>query len=84
MSKVKEAAPVVEIYTTPNKKTKSGNPLRWRWRLLDADGDVVGKGPHSFKTEEKAIHDVEMHAVIPTGAVLRRPGRDDRKMADAA
>lgn len=73
--------PVVEICTTPNKKTKSGNPLRWRWRILDAQGDVVGKGQHSFKTEEKAIHDVELHAVIPTGTVIRRPGRGDKAMA---
>lgn len=78
MSKTMTAGPVVEVYQTPNKKTKSGNPLRWRWRILDADGEQLGKGRHSFRTEDKALSDLERHAVVPDGTVLRRPGQKDR------
>lgn len=66
------AAPaVVDVFQTFNKKTKTGMPLRWRWRILDKDGDE-SKGPHSFRTEQKCVANLEANAPIPNGVRARR------------
>lgn len=67
---------IVEVFTTPNQKTRSGLPLRWRWRIVDNDSEIA-KGRHSFRSEDKAIIDLHKNAEIPPGAILRRPDRDD-------
>lgn len=70
-------AVVFEVFQTANRKTKTGEPRRWRWKAVDADGDQIAKSRHSFKTEAKAIADLELHANIPDGSILRRPGHSD-------
>lgn len=72
---------VVELFTTPNKMTKSGKPERWRWRAFEepSDGPVLAKSRYSFRSEEKALANAYREAYVPDGAVLRSPGQKDVK-----
>lgn len=68
---------VVELFTTPNKKTRSGEPQRWRWRVMEKNGPVVDRSKHSFRSEVKALLNAERDATVNYDAVLRRPGHPD-------
>jgi hypothetical protein len=68
---------VIEVFTTPNKKTKAGLPLRFRWRLL-VDDSEEWRSQHSFGSEAKALVDIGRNVRgFATPPILRRPGRDD-------
>lgn len=66
---------VVEIFTSPNKKTKSGMPPTYRWRVKD--GPVVQRSTTSFASEHAALMNVARNIVVSVDAVLRRPGKAD-------
>ena len=70
---------IIEVFTTPNLKTKSGKPRLWRWRISDDQwsSPLVAKGPGSFSTPQKCFIDIAKHAVVPQGALLRVEGKDD-------
>ena len=68
---------IIEVFTTPNKKTKSGEPKRWRWRISN-DDFYIAKGRHSFKTPNSVFVDIAIS--VPTGltgALLRVEGKND-------
>lgn len=65
------APATVDVFQTFNKKTKTGLPTRWRWRITDKDGDVISKSPHSFRTEAKCVTNLEANGV-PDGIRARR------------
>lgn len=67
---------LIETFTTPNAITKSGLPLRWRWRIVEDDKEVL-RGPYSFRTEAKALANVTRNVEVPTGSIVRRPEHDD-------
>ena len=61
----KNAKPVVEVYQDWNKATRTGFPLRWRWRVLDTDGTQLAKSRHSFRTEAKCRDNLARDALLP-------------------
>jgi hypothetical protein len=66
---------IIEVFTTPNKKTKSGEPKRWRWRITN--DDHVSPTSHTFPTVQKCFINIARAAAVPVGALLRVEGKDD-------
>ena len=62
---------IIEVFTTPNKKTRSGEPKRWRWRIPPEPGSTT------FGTPQQCFIDIAKHTVVPEGALLRVEGKDD-------
>lgn len=66
------SAAVVDVYQTPNKKTKSGEPRRWRWHAADPVGGHPGRSLHSFRTEDKCRADIAQHPELADRRIVTR------------